>query len=307
MDLMPPCAPAPAGVPVVYATASLLSSDIGNGWQEMLAVFNPLTLQVSEWIPLKSCNDTFLDMAVDSAGRILLAGANGYYWFDRDTKVCTTIRRAYEDPSGDPDKFHNLFPPNNITFAPADLFDAAPVGQETLVAFGFTLKDDTDTKSYEAGYMRIVPETGDTRVVSPWPTGPDGRFSPSGDLVTVTDKCNQKTRAWAPVIGPDDSSLCRACKPGQKAGLDCGDCLYEFTLKDGAFTKNLGLLPYASVYGLAFWGGVLVGFTMDGHIISIDPTQSPPKTTGVAVRAPEGYQQVVFNGAGSSTAAPLVQ
>src|SRR5690348_6441207 len=69
----PECIPSEAGTPKVYATASLLIP--GVAWKEHLAVFNPVTLEVSEWISLDGCGDGMIDMAVDANGSILLAGA----------------------------------------------------------------------------------------------------------------------------------------------------------------------------------------------------------------------------------------
>jgi hypothetical protein len=296
----PACDPPESGTPKVYATASLLIP--GVSWQEHLAVFDPITLEVTEWISLASCADGMLDMAVDRHGRILLAGANGYYWFEIANQACITIKRSYPDPN-DPLVSHIVNPPNNITFAPADLFTPGAIDTDTLVGFGLRLVDDTSWDSYEAGYLQVDPVTADTRVVTPWG---DQQFAPSGDLVAVKDECNSRTRAWATVIGPRETSLCRSCQEGQTAGLDCGDCLYEFGLSDGSFSRNVGLLPYMGVFGLTFWGGTLVGFTYDGKVIKIDPTQSPPTTTEIPITLPEGFTQISFTGAGSTTIAPLL-
>lgn len=295
------CDPPEVGTPKVYATGALLSQD--NTWRDQLAVFDPVSLQVSEWIPLASCNDGFLDMAVDAYGKILLAGANGYYWFDPTTHACTTIKRSYADPDDELVQ-HIVYPPNNITFAPADLFDPSASEQaETLVGFGIKLTDDTSWESYEPGYLSIDPVTADTRVVTPWA---ENWLAPSGDLVAVKDGCTNRTHAWATVIGNREMTLCRGCQEGQIPGLDCGDCLYEFSLGDGSFSRNLGLLPYQSIFGLTFWGGTLVGFTYDGKVIEIDPSQTPPATTEIPITLPEGVIKAYFSGAGSTTAAPLL-
>jgi hypothetical protein len=295
-----------SGEPVVYAHAALLKADAQGqrAWTNWLAVFDPQTLSVREWISLDGCKDGLIDMAVDRNGRVFLAGANAYFWFDPKTKVCTRIKGSYTDPNGD---YHYLATPNNLTFAPAQLFvPGAPADSEVLVGFGRKLKDDKDIASGEAGFIRIDPETAESTVVNPWIAGsPAWQLWPSGDLVTVVDKCKDKAVTWATVIGNKGTSLCRACEPGMRAGLDCGDCLYEFDMKTGTFGKQLGLLPYEGVFGITFWGGVLVGFNYKGKIFTIDPSVSPVATKELTFTWPAGVEEISFMGAGSTTLAPL--
>jgi hypothetical protein len=295
-----------AGEPVVYAHAALLAPDASGqrAWTNWLAVFDPKTLSVREWISLESCKDGLLDMAVDRKGRIFFAGANGYFWFDVKTKTCTRIKGAHEDPNGN---VHYVNAPNNLTFAPAELFvPGASPETEVLVGFGSKLKDDTDLKSGEPGFVRIDPDTAEMTVVNPWiANSPAWQLWPSGDLVSVVDRCKKTAVTWATVIGNKEKSLCRACEEGMKPGLDCGDCLYELDMKTGTFGKELGLLPYDGVFGLTFWGGVLVGFNFKGKIFTIDPSVSPPTTKELPFTAPPNVEQVSFMGAGSTTIAPL--
>ncbi len=294
------------GEPVVYAHAALLKkNEKGQGaWTNWLAVFDPKTLAVREWISLESCKDGLLDMAVDRKGRIFFAGANGYFWFDAQAKTCTRIVGAHEAPDG---TMHYVNPPNNLTFAPAKLFEPnAAEDDEVLVGFGLKLKDDTDMTSGEAGFLRIEPETGATTIVNPFvANSPAWELWPSGDLVSVVDRCEKRAVTWATVIGDKKKSLCRACEEGMQPGLDCGDCLYELDMRTGSFGKNLGLLPYDGVFGVTFWGGTLVGFDYKGKIFTIDPKVSPPATKELAFTAPEGVESVSFMGAGSTTIAPL--
>jgi hypothetical protein len=290
------------GEPVVYAHAALLVPLPSRHWEDHLAVFDPKALQVREWIPLESCHDQFVDMAVDAKGRLFMSGANGYFWFDPKTRTCTTIKRGGEDANGD---YHYTGTPNNITFAPAKIFDpSARDDDEVLVGFGYKLTDDRDLKSAQSGYLRIRPDDADTTIVSPWSQAAGGGWWPSGDLVSVVDTCKGTTLTWATVLGPKDQTLCRACEAGMKVGLDCGDCLYEFDLRDGKFTRQLGLLPFEGVFGLAFWGGTLVGFSMKGKIFTIDPSASPAVTKEIPFALPPGVEQVSFMGAGSTTLAP---
>lgn len=304
----------PGGPPVVYAHAAIATRDASGNkvWKgQSVAVFDPDKLAITEWIPLGACDEAggFVDMAVDAEGRVFMAGANGLYRLDPKTHACTTIRKAWEAPNAaDPDAaYHYVLMPNNLTFAPANLFDAAaPVGREVLVGFGGRLKNDTDLKTWEAGFLRIDPDTGNTDILRPWvKDAPEWSLWPSGDLATVVDACKKTVVTWATVIGNKEKSLCRACEGTMKAGLDCGDCLYEFEPKTGKFGKNYGLLPYSSIFGLTFWGGTLVGFDAKGNIFTIDPTTSPPTTKEIPVQLPPGVVEISFMGAGSTTLAPI--
>jgi len=70
--------------------------------------------------------------------------------------------------------------------------------------------------------------------------------------------------------------------------------------KTGAITSNLGETGFTTIGGLAYWGGTLYGFTVEGGIYAIDPTNG--QTTGITVAAPPGIQ---YHGAGVTTAAPI--
>lgn len=301
------------GAPVVYAHAALLytgSVKDGKTWRHAIAVFDPNALAITEWISLDACKDEhggFVDMAVDGKGRIFMAGANGLYRIDAKTRECKTIKTAWQGPGAD--EFHYVNMPNNLTSAPANVFDAAaPADTEVLVGFGATLKNDTDMSeaSWQPGFVKIDPETGDQTLVRPYvKDAPEWSLWPSGDLVSVIDSCKKTAITWATVIGGKDKTLCRSCEGTMKAGLDCGDCLYEFDMKTGTFGKNYGILPYDGVFGLTFWGGTLVGFNSKGKIFTVDPTASPLATKEIPLVLPPGVEQVSFMGAGSTTLAPL--
>ncbi len=71
--------------------------------------------------------------------------------------------------------------------------------------------------------------------------------------------------------------------------------------KTGAITTNLGETPIVTIGGLAYWGGTLYGFTVDGGVYALDPLTGA--TTGIAIAgAPPGIQ---YHGAGVTTAAPI--
>lgn len=71
--------------------------------------------------------------------------------------------------------------------------------------------------------------------------------------------------------------------------------------KTGAIITNIGETPLPTIGGLAYWGGTLYGFSTEGGVYAIDPTNG--LTTGIAViGALPGIQ---YHGAGVTTAAPI--
>lgn len=71
--------------------------------------------------------------------------------------------------------------------------------------------------------------------------------------------------------------------------------------KTGAIITNLGETPITTIGGLAYWGGTLYGFSGEGGVYAIDPTNGA--TTGIAVAGVIPGMQ--FHGAGVTTAAPI--
>jgi hypothetical protein len=84
-------------------------------------------------------------------------------------------------------------------------------------------------------------------------------------------------------------------------GNGCGDCLVEINPTTGALIKKIGPLGHASVYGLAYWAGVAYGFDASGTLFQIDVTTAAT----VNIPIPNAPANLVFYGAGSTTAAPL--
>ncbi|MCA9590726.1 MAG: hypothetical protein KC657_35745 [Myxococcales bacterium] len=108
-----------------------------------------------------------------------------------------------------------------------------------------------------------------------------GGFQSSGDMVTAKDG-----KGYVTVKGPG-----------------CADCLVQVDPKTGALVKNLGPLGHTDVFGVAFWGGELYGFTNDGSVLLIELTGDVAKVTELPFAGkPAGLQ---FRGAGSTTSAPL--
>jgi hypothetical protein len=110
---------------------------------------------------------------------------------------------------------------------------------------------------------------------------PKGLLS-SGDIVSVKD-------------GPSYLTV---------TGDGCdSDCLLQVDPKTGGSLKNLGELGYSGVYGIAFWGGSVYGFSQAGKLFEV-----LPKAPGLDVKEiPFGSAptNLSFNGAGSTTIAPV--
>jgi hypothetical protein len=84
-------------------------------------------------------------------------------------------------------------------------------------------------------------------------------------------------------------------------GNGCGDCLVEINPTTGALVTKIGALNHSAVYGLAYWAGVAYGFDASGTLFQIDVQTAA--TTDIPI--PNAPANLVFYGAGSTTAAPL--
>ncbi len=155
--------------------------------------------------------------------------------------------------------------PNSLSFVPAGTVDA---NAEALVGY--------DGSTYE----RIDPASGAISTIGTL----GGGFTSSGDIVSV-------------IGGP---TYLTAHGPG----CDTGDCLLEVNPATGDLVKNWGSLPYASVFGLAFWAGSVYGFDDGGDIFEIQflPGNPKPTTTPIPFAGALGLS---YWGAGSTTSAPV--
>lgn len=152
--------------------------------------------------------------------------------------------------------------PNSLSFVPKGTLDPSV---EALV--GYT----------GSSYVRINVVTG---VISQVGTLGGGLVS-SGDIVSVMDGGTYLT----------------AKNPNASGN---SDYLVEVNPTTGALVRNLGPLPFTDVFGLAFWGGSLYGFSNGGTLFEI--TINGASTTSAAVPNAMNEQ---WNGAGSTTAAAL--
>ncbi len=86
-------------------------------------------------------------------------------------------------------------------------------------------------------------------------------------------------------------------------GATCRDCLVEVDPKTGAMIKDWGSVGYGNVFGLAFWGGSVYGFSDDGELFEIKFDGAKMETVKIPI--PQGENGLSFWGAGSTTSAPL--
>lgn len=152
--------------------------------------------------------------------------------------------------------------PNSLSFVPQGTLDPSV---EALVGYS------------GSSYVRIDVTTGAIQQVGTL----GGGFVSSGDIVSAIDGGTYLT---AKNLG----------------GSPTTDYLVEVNPATGALVRNLGALPFNDVYGLAFWGGSLYGFSNGGTLFEI--TINGSTTSSAAV--PNAMNEP-WNGAGSTTAAAL--
>lgn len=156
--------------------------------------------------------------------------------------------------------------PTSLSFVPAGTVDP---DREALVGF------------VDAQYIRIDTDTGTSQ-----PLGMlSGGLRSSGDMVAVAGG------SWLTVT--DD------------AGCSEVDCIVEIDPTDGSVLTQYGALPYAEVFGLAFWAGRAYGFARGGDLFEIDFDDNQVTFEQIAI--PDAPASLEFFGAGSTTAAPPLE
>jgi hypothetical protein len=86
-------------------------------------------------------------------------------------------------------------------------------------------------------------------------------------------------------------------------GNGCNDCIVQVDPATGALQRSIGALGHTNVFGLAFWGGSAYGFSDSGELFEVDLTTA----AATSIEMPDAPPELSFFGAGSTTAAPLVQ
>lgn len=122
-------------------------------------------------------------------------------------------------------------------------------------------------------YVRIDPKTGSVKDVGTL----SGGYVSSGDIVSVIGG-----GTWLTVTGNG-----------------CGDCLVQVDPKTGDKIGTPIKLSYGAVYGLAYWEGVVYGFTNGGQLFSVDLVTKATADIPIPMK-PAGLS---FYGAGSTTCA----
>nr|MCU0701486.1 hypothetical protein [Myxococcaceae bacterium] len=156
--------------------------------------------------------------------------------------------------------------PNSLSFVPRGTLDP---NAEVLVAYDGRF------------YYRINTTNGVQQQIGSLPSG----FESSGDIVSVQDGGTFLT------------------VKNMTSNPMCNDCLVQVNPVTGALVRNYGPIPYTDVYGIAYWGGSVYGFTALGQLFEIAPNGTGIITRPITIpNAPPGLS---FFGAGSSTAVPV--
>lgn len=152
--------------------------------------------------------------------------------------------------------------PNSLSFVPQGTIDP---NFEVLVGYA------------GSSYVRINLTTGAMQQIGTL----GGGFVSSGDIVSVID----------------GGTFLTAKNPGSG---NSSDYLLEVNPSNGALVRSFGTIPFNDVYGLAFWGGSLYGFSNGGTLFEITFNGSTITSTPVPNAASQQW-----NGAGSTTAAKI--
>jgi hypothetical protein len=311
-DAPPPSCIPPAfeGRPVVYAHGPARPMEPGASAVEFLAVIDTEARAIVEYIPIECGGFTgsYLDLAVAADGTVMLSGGAGLVRFDPVTHECTTIRGTItHNPGTDLEWYETVASPNNLTYVPPGVLDPT---REMLAAWGYHYHDE-QRQYYESGFFRYDPSNGDEELVFEWPE--DLTLNISGDLVVVTDFCTGVPRSFMTMAGRREATRCHSCADGEMPGVDCGDCLYEYDVRHGTLGREITLLPADHVFGLALFGDSLFGFSEgdfwdygSGQIFAISAVGATPEITEIPVTPPEGFRSIHFNGAGSTSVAPIL-
>jgi hypothetical protein len=137
--------------------------------------------------------------------------------------------------------------------------------QETLVGY------------FGSQYVRIDTQTGQVQNVGSL----TGGLNSSGDIVSVEGGGTFLT----------------------VTGNSCGDCLVQVNPATGAMIRNYGSVGRSSVYGLAYWGGSLYGFSDGGALFEVTANGNSVQTTSLSI--PNQMGSLQWWGAGSTTSAPV--
>jgi hypothetical protein len=126
-------------------------------------------------------------------------------------------------------------------------------------------------------YVRIDTTTGSLKSIGSL----SGGYTSSGDIVSV--------------IGGGTFLTAK--------NISCADCLLQIDPATGNMVQNYGSVGFGSVFGIAYWGGTVYGFTDAGDLFEITMQNGKVTTKTIAIaQKPSGLS---FWGAGSSTSVPV--
>lgn len=149
---------------------------------------------------------------------------------------------------------------NGLSFVPAEML--GKTGDDVLIG----------TRNTDGLVFQIDPQTGAANQVGDM----GNQFASSGDLVAIAGFGTVQTTLGAP--------------------WDVLSKLAPVTFKATAAPASTG---FGQIWGVAFWKGLVFGFTKDGQFVTINPTTGA--ATLVASSGPEWW------GAAVTTTAPVIQ
>ena len=127
------------------------------------------------------------------------------------------------------------------------------------------------------------------------------RIDPSNGQVTVVGNLGAALISSGDIVSVKDGGTYLTVR-----GTACThDCLAEIDPKTGKLIKNWGDLGHDSLYGLAYWGGRAYGFSDGGELLEIKFDSQG--VAAVPIPFPSKPPNLQFNGAGSSTVAPVMR
>jgi hypothetical protein len=134
-------------------------------------------------------------------------------------------------------------------------------------------------------YLQIDPATGAVTQVGLLNTAASGstHWVSSGDVVSIINGGTYLT-----VTGNTDN---------------LGDRIVEVDPATGALKRIIGATGYKDILGLGYWAGVAYGFTLAGQLVQISLTDG----TSTVIPIPDAPADLSFLGAGTTTAAPIVE
>ncbi len=126
-------------------------------------------------------------------------------------------------------------------------------------------------------YVRIDTNSGSLKSIGSL----SGGYVSSGDIVSVTGGGTFLTAK----------------------NFGCADCLLQIDPATGNMVQNYGSVGFGSVFGIAYWGGTVYGFTDAGDLFEITMQNGKVSTKTITIASkPSGLS---FWGAGSSTSVPV--